>query len=148
MHNRCPGHMVLCKITRVISATSSSNGYYTIDKVPIHLKLTVVLVSLFQTNKRNCSRTEQISHHSPTTSASDAKLVQSAPKEELSLDQAVNLGNRESRKFCVIHFGSSIITRILCNSHHFSYFLRIQLRFEIRNWDSLNLRNCINSRVL
>ena len=28
MHNRCPGHMVLCKITRVISVTSSSNGYY------------------------------------------------------------------------------------------------------------------------
>ena len=41
---------------------------------------------------------------------SDTDFVQSAQKEELSLDQAVNLGNRESREFRVIHFGSSIIT--------------------------------------
>ena len=74
-------------------------------------------------NKReNCSRTEQISHHSPTVSMSDTDFVQSARKEELSLDQAVNLGNHESCKFRVIHFGSSIITRIPCDSHHFSYF--------------------------
>ena len=36
-HNGCPGHMVLCKITRVISATSNSNGYYYNRRTPIHL---------------------------------------------------------------------------------------------------------------
>ena len=50
---------------------------------------------------------------------SDGDFMQSAPKEELSLDQAVNLGNRESHEFHVIHFGSSIITQILRNLHHF-----------------------------
>ena len=39
----------------------------------------------------------------------------------------------ESRKFRIIRFGSSIITQILRNSHHFSYFLQTQLRIEIRN---------------
>ena len=46
-------------------------------------------------------------------------FMQSAQEEESSLDQAVNIGNRESREFHVIHFGSSIIMWILCNSHHF-----------------------------
>ena len=86
-------------------------------------KLTVVLVSLLYTNKGNCSRTEQISRHSPTTSASDADFMQSAPKEGLSLDQAVNQRNSESREFCVIRFGSSITTRIPHNSHHFPCLL-------------------------
>ena len=40
---------------------------------------------------------------------------------------------RESHKFRVIRFGSSIITQILHNSHHFSYFFQTQLRIEIRN---------------
>ena len=87
--------------------------------MPIHFILTVVLVSLLKTNKGNCSRTEQISRHSPTTSASDADFVQTTPKEELSLDQAVNLRNSESREFHVIRFGSSITMRILHNLHHF-----------------------------
>ena len=53
---------------------------------------------------------------------SDADFVQSAPKEELSLDQAVNLRNSESREFRVIRFGSSITTRVPHNSHHFPAF--------------------------
>ena len=60
-------------------------------------KLTVVLVSLLQTNKRNCSRTEQISRHSPTTSASDADFVQSAQEEESSLDQTREIDREPSR---------------------------------------------------
>ena len=35
-HNRCPGHMVLCKITRVISATSIQTAILITDTVPIH----------------------------------------------------------------------------------------------------------------
>ena len=54
---------------------------------------------------------------------SDADFMQSAPKEELSLDEAVNQRNSESREFCVIRFGSSITTQILHNSHHFPAFL-------------------------
>ena len=68
-------------------------------------------------------RTEQISRHSPTTPASDANFVQSTPKEELSLDQAVNQRNSESREFRIIRFGSSITTRIPHNSHHFPCLL-------------------------
>ena len=60
-------------------------------------KLTVVLVSLLQTNKGNCSRTEQISRHSPTTSASDADFVQSAQEEESSLDQTREIDSEPSR---------------------------------------------------
>ena len=90
------------------------------DKCLFTLNSTVVLVSPLQTNKRNCSQTEQFSRHSPTTSVSDGDFVQSTPKEELSLDQAVNIGNRESCEFHVIHFGSSITMRIPHNSHHFS----------------------------
>ena len=87
--------------------------------MPIHFELTVVLVSLLQTNKGNCLRTEQILCHLPTTSASDADFMQSAPKEDLSLDQAVNLRNSESCEFCIIHFGSSITTQIPHNLHRF-----------------------------
>ena len=47
---------------------------------------------------------------------SDADFVQSAPKEELSLDQAVNQRNSESREFRVIRFRSSITMQI---PHHF-----------------------------
>ena len=49
--------------------------------------------------------------------------MQSTPKEELSLDQAVNQRNSELREFRVIRFGSSITTRILHNLHHFSCLL-------------------------
>ena len=91
--------------------------------MPIHFKLTVVLVSPLQTNKGNCSQTEQISCHSLTTSTNDADFMQSTPKEELSLDQAVNQRNSESREFHIIPFGSSITTRIPHNSHHFPAFL-------------------------
>ena len=108
--------MVLCKITRVISVTSSSNGYYTIDKVPIHFKLTVVLVSLLQTNKRNCSQTEQTSRHSPTIPASDADFVQSAQEEESSLDQTTREIDRELSRFCTFHPGLERVQRNLCDS--------------------------------
>ena len=74
--------MVLRKITRVINVMSNSNGYYHNQRMPIHFKLTVVLVD----------------------------FVQSAPKEEPYLDQAVNQRNSESRDFRVIHFESSITT--------------------------------------
>ena len=92
-----------------------------IDESFFILNSTVVLSQSFvaTTKGTNCSRTEQISRHSPTVPVSDADFVQSAQKEELSLDQAVNLRNR---KFRIIHFGSSIITRILYDLHHFSYF--------------------------
>ena len=53
----------------------------------------------------NCSRTKQISHHSPMATASDANFVQSAPKVELSLDQAVNLRYCESCEFHIISLG-------------------------------------------
>ena len=106
MHNRCPGHMVLCKVTRVISATSSSNGYYTIYKVPI----------LFQTNKRNCSRTEQISRHSPTTFASDADFVQFAQEEESSLDQTTREIDREPSRFRTFRPGLERVQRNLRDS--------------------------------
>ena len=62
----------------------------------------------------------------------DANFVQSAQVEESSLDQAVNLGNCKSREFHVIRFGSSIITQILHNSHHFFCFLWTQLRIKTR----------------
>ena len=88
------------------------------------LNSTVVLSQSFvaTTKGTKCSRTEQISCHLPAGSADDANFVQSVQEEESSLDQAVNLGNHKSRKFCIIHFGSSIITRILRNSHHFFAF--------------------------
>ena len=108
--------MVLCKITHVISVTSSSNGYYTIDKVPIHFKLTVVLVSLLQTNKRNCLRTEQISRHSPMIPASDADFVQSAQEEESSLDQTTREIDREPSRFCTFHPGLERVQRNLRDS--------------------------------
>ena len=108
--------MVLCKITHVISTTSSSNGYYTIDKVPIHFKLTVVLVSLLQTNKRNCSRTEQISRHSPTIPASDADFVQSAQEEESSLDQTTREIDREPSRFRTFCPGLERVQRNLRDS--------------------------------
>ena len=72
----------------------------------------------------NCSQTEQISCHLLIGSVSDANFVQTTQKKEFSLDQAVNLGKRESRKFHIIRFGPSIIMQILCNSHHFFYFLQ------------------------
>ena len=53
---------------------------------------------------------------------SDADFVQSTPKEELSLDQAVNQRNSESREFQVIRFGSSITMQIPHNLHHFPAF--------------------------
>ena len=83
-----------------------------IDESLFILNSTVVLSQSFvaTTKGTNCSRTEQILRHSSTVPVSDTDFVQPAQKEELSLDQAVNLGNRKSRKFCVIHFGSSIIT--------------------------------------
>ena len=79
-----------------------------IDESLFILNSTVVLSQSFvaTTKGTNCSRTEQILRHSPTVPASDADFVQSARKEELSLDQAVNLGNREFR---VIRFESGII---------------------------------------
>ena len=106
-----------------------------IDESLFILNSTVVLSQSFvaTTKGTNCSRTEQISCHLPIVSTSDADFVQTAQKEELSLNQAVNLGNCESREFRVIRFGSSIITQIPRNSHHFSYFLQTQLRIESRN---------------
>ena len=82
-----------------------------IDESLFILNSTVVLSQSFvaTTEGTHCLRTEQILHHSPTVPAIDADFVQSARKEELSLDQAVNLRNRESCKFHVICFGSSII---------------------------------------
>ena len=92
--------MVLCKITRVISMTSSSKWLlYNRQSAYSLLKLTVVLVSLLQTNNRNCSRTEQISRHSPTITASDADFVQSAQEEESSLDQPAKGIDREPSRF-------------------------------------------------
>ena len=83
-----------------------------IDESLFILNSTVVLSQSFvaTTKGTNCLQTEQILHHSLTVPVSDADFVQSTQKEEFSLDQAVNLGKHESRKFCVIHFGSSIIT--------------------------------------
>ena len=72
-----------------------------IDESLFILNSTVVLSQSFVATRKgtNCSRTEQISHHSPTVPMSDADFVHSARKEELFLDQAVNLRNHESRKF-------------------------------------------------
>ena len=83
-----------------------------IDKSLFILNSTVVLSQSFvaTTKGTNCSRTGKISCLWPTVPTSDADFVQSARKEGLSLDQAVNLRNRESCKFCLIRFGSSIIT--------------------------------------
>ena len=108
--------MVLCKVTRVISATSSSNGYYTIYKCLFTFKLTVVLVSLFQTNRRNCSRTEQISRHSPTTFASDADFGQFAQEEESSLDQTTREIDREPSRFRTFRPGLERVQRNLRDS--------------------------------
>ena len=78
-----------------------------IDESLFILNSTVVLSQSFvaTTKGTNCSRTEQILCHSPTGSVNDTDFVQSAQEEESSLDQAVNVGNRESREFRVIHFG-------------------------------------------
>ena len=131
--------MVLCKITRVMSAMSNS---------------TVVFSQSFvaTTKGTNCSRTEQIPRHSLTVSVSDADFVQSAQKEELSLDQAVNLGNRESCKFRVIRFGSSIITQIPRNLHHFSYFLQgkecIEQERESRKFHVIHFGSSLITQIL
>ena len=78
-----------------------------IDESLLILNSTVVLSQSFvaTTKGTNCSLTEQISRHLLIVSASDADFVQSAQKEEFSLDHAVNLGKRESSKFHVIRFG-------------------------------------------
>ena len=116
--------MVLCKITRVISTTSNSNCYYHNRRKFIHFELNCCFKSVFCShNKRNKLLANRANLcHLLTGSASEANFVQTERKEELSLNQAVNLGNRESCEFHVIHFGSSIITQIPCNLHHFSYF--------------------------
>ena len=79
-------------------------------------KLTVVLVSLFQTNKGNCSRTEQISRHSPTTSASDADFVQSTQEEESSLDQTTREIDHEPSRFRTFRPGLERVQRNLRDS--------------------------------
>ena len=79
-------------------------------------KLTVVLVSLLQTNKRNCSRTEQISRHSPTIPASDADFVQSAQEEESSLDQTTKGIDREPSRFRAFRPGLERVQRDLHDS--------------------------------
>ena len=79
-------------------------------------KLTVVLVSLFQTNKRNCSRTEQISRHLPTTFASDADFVQFAQEEESSLDQTMREIDREPSRFRTFRPGLERVQRNLRDS--------------------------------
>ena len=108
--------MVLCKITHVISTMSSSNGYYhNLQSAYSLFKLTVVLVSLLQTNKRNCSRTEQISRHSPTIPASDADFVQSAQEEESSLDQTTKGIDREPSRFRAFRPGFEQVQRDLHN---------------------------------
>ena len=118
------------------------------------LNSTVVLSQSFvaTTKRTNCSRTEQILRHLPIVSVSDADFVQSARKEEFSLHQAVNLGKRESRKFCIIHFGSSIITRIPHNSHHFSYFLQgkdcIEQERESRKFHIIHFGSSIITQIL
>ena len=83
-----------------------------IDESLFILNSTVVLSQSFvaTTKGTNCSQTKQISRHLLTGSVSDANFMRTTRKEELSLNQAVNLGNRESREFHVICFGSSIIT--------------------------------------
>ena len=83
-----------------------------IDESLFILNSTVVLSQSFvaTTKGTNCSRTEQISCHLLIVSASDADFVQSTQKEEFSLDQAANLEKCKSCKFCVIRFGSGIIT--------------------------------------
>ena len=108
-------------------------------------------------------------------------------KQELSLDQAVNLRNSGSREFCGIHFGihfwvkynhpnsaqfapfsglpsgkesieqecephkfhvihfcSSSITRILCNSHQFCAFSELSQESNLANCSSPDLHNCIH----
>ena len=78
--------------------------------------------------------------------------MQSAQKEELSLDQAVNLGNRESREFRVIRFGSSIIMQIPRNSHHFSYLLQdkecIEQERESRKFRIIHFGSSLIMRIL
>ena len=78
-------------------------------------KLSVVLVSLLQTNKGNCSRTEQISRHSPTTSASDADFMQSAQEEESFLDQTREI-DREPSRFSTFRPGLERVQRNLLDS--------------------------------
>ena len=67
---------------------------------------TPVIDNIFDTYNKNLVPIRSLSDHD----MSDGDFVQSTPKEELSLDQAVNLGNRESHEFHVIRFGSSITT--------------------------------------
>ena len=83
--------------------------------MPIHFKLTVVSVSLLQTNKRNCLRTEQILCHSPTTPASDADFVQPAQEEESSLDQTTKGIDREPSRFRTFRPGLERLQRDLHN---------------------------------
>ena len=66
--------------------------------------------------------------------------MQSTPKEDLSLDQAVNQRNSESREFRVIHFGSSITTRIPHHSYHFPCLL---LRNECIEQGRKSLEFCV-----
>ena len=80
------------------------------------LKFTVVLVSLLQTSKRNCSQTEQISRHSPTLTTSDADFVQSAQEEESSLDQTTKGIDREPSRFRAFRPGLERVQRDLRNS--------------------------------
>ena len=82
---------------------------------------------------------------------SDADFVQSTQKEELSLDQAVNLGNCESHEFHVIRFGSSIIMRssaqfapfFLPSSGQGVYQARVQITQILHNsfWLQVNHAN-------
>ena len=97
-------------------------------------------------------QTEQISRHSSTTSASDADFVQSTPKEELSLDQAVTQRNSKSREFHVIRFGSSITTQIPHNLHQFPCLLLgkecIEQGRESREFHVIHFRSSSIMRIL
>ena len=92
MHNRCPGHMVLCKITHVISAMSNSNGYYhNWQKCIQFLNSTVCFKLVFcrQTKRNICSQTEQILRHLQGVHMSDTNFVQSTHNQEFSPGQGV-----------------------------------------------------------
>ena len=122
------------------------------DKRLFILNSTVVLVSFCRQIKgiaRELSKFHAIRQQHPRVTQNSCNPH---PKEELSLDQAVDLGYCESREFRIIRFGSSIIMRIPHNSHHFSCILQgkeyIEQERKSRKFRVINFCSSLITRIL
>ena len=73
-----------------------------------------------------------------------ANFAQFAPFSCLPSGKESIEQEREPCKFHVIHFCSSSITRILCNSHQFCTFSELSQESNLGNYSSPDLHNCIH----